>query len=164
MCCNQYVAFKNIVSFIQLSQLTLSSNWWQCECEFVRKFRKFIDANIEAIPDANNIKCTSSRLGGGEVDDAQQYQKKCRIKNACFCRRTRQRTRVHQRFHELRHHLVQVHCVRVRRGYLHGRGSRGTCPSCRLCPCCRRRRCHGLPLQGRFQDLDPCQIRLQVVL
>ena len=48
-----------------LSQLTLSSNWWQCECEFVRKFRTFIDDNIEAIPDANNIKCTSSELGGG---------------------------------------------------------------------------------------------------
>jgi len=49
----------------RLSQLTLSSNWWQCECEFVRKFRVFIDDNIEAIPDANNIKCTSSQLGGG---------------------------------------------------------------------------------------------------
>ena len=84
MCCITIMLLhKNLAlfSFIQLSQLTLSSNWWQCECEFVRKFRKFIDANIEAIPDANNIKCTSSRLGGGEMhDDAKEYQKMQNIK------------------------------------------------------------------------------------
>ena len=26
-----------------LNSLTLSSNWWECECTFVRKFRMFID-------------------------------------------------------------------------------------------------------------------------
>ena len=46
---NLLIAFPvwELGKYQKLSQLTLSSNWWQCECEFVRKFRKFIDANVE---------------------------------------------------------------------------------------------------------------------
>ena len=43
-----------------LSRLTLANNWWQCECDFVRKFRMFIDGNLGIIPDAKVITCTST--------------------------------------------------------------------------------------------------------
>ncbi len=43
-----------------LMLLTLADNWWQCDCDFVRKFRMFVDGNIDIIPDAARITCTSS--------------------------------------------------------------------------------------------------------
>ena len=43
-----------------LNSLTLSSNWWNCECKFVRKFRMFIDTLGSAVvKDANAIACNS---------------------------------------------------------------------------------------------------------
>ncbi len=42
-----------------LQTLALSDNWWQCDCDFVRKFRMFIDGNADIIPDAADIRCTS---------------------------------------------------------------------------------------------------------
>ena len=43
-----------------LTSLTLSSNWWNCECNFVRKFRMFIDTLGNAVvKDANSIACNS---------------------------------------------------------------------------------------------------------
>ena len=33
---------------------------WHCECEFVRKFRAFIDANLNIVRDAKSITCTST--------------------------------------------------------------------------------------------------------
>ena len=46
---NLLIAFPvwELTSNRGLSELRLSANWWQCECEFVRKFRMFIDAHIE---------------------------------------------------------------------------------------------------------------------
>lgn len=44
-----------------LSSLTLANNWWRCDCDFVRKFRMFIDGKAEGIvEDAKMITCTSS--------------------------------------------------------------------------------------------------------
>ena len=62
---NMLIAFPvwEITSNRQMMELRLSANWWQCECEFVRKFRMFIDAHIEVIPDAKRIKCTSMENG-----------------------------------------------------------------------------------------------------
>ena len=62
---NMLIAFPvwEITSNRQMIELRLSANWWQCECEFVRKFRMFIDAHIEVIPDAKRIKCTSMENG-----------------------------------------------------------------------------------------------------
>ena len=61
---NMLIAFPvwEITSNRQMIELRLSANWWQCHCEFVRKFRMFIDAHIGAIPDAKSIKCTSLKL------------------------------------------------------------------------------------------------------
>ena len=43
-----------------LSSLTLSSNWWNCECNFVRKFRMFIDTlGNGVVKDARQIACNS---------------------------------------------------------------------------------------------------------
>ena len=43
-----------------LNSLTLSSNWWNCECNFVRKFRMFIDTlGVAVVKDANAIACNS---------------------------------------------------------------------------------------------------------
>ena len=43
-----------------LSSLTLASNWWNCECNFVRKFRMFIDTLGNAVvKDARQIACNS---------------------------------------------------------------------------------------------------------
>ena len=43
-----------------LNSLTLSSNWWNCECNFVRKFRMFIDTlGNSVVKDANSIACNS---------------------------------------------------------------------------------------------------------
>ena len=53
-----------------ISALTLADNWWRCDCDFVRKFRMFIDGKPEGVvEDAKNITCTSSdaedSAGGG---------------------------------------------------------------------------------------------------
>ena len=56
-----------------ISALTLADNWWRCDCDFVRKFRMFIDGKPEGVvEDAKNITCdtrTSSdaedSVGGG---------------------------------------------------------------------------------------------------
>jgi hypothetical protein len=43
-----------------ISDLRLSSNWWNCECTFVRKFRMFIDTlGTSVVKDANRIACNS---------------------------------------------------------------------------------------------------------
>lgn len=43
-----------------LNWLTLSSNWWSCECGFVRKFRMFIDTLGPAVVrDVTDIACNS---------------------------------------------------------------------------------------------------------
>lgn len=43
-----------------LNSLTLASNWWNCECSFVRKFRMFIDTlGNSVVKDANDIACNS---------------------------------------------------------------------------------------------------------
>ncbi len=43
-----------------LNSLTLSSNWWNCECAFVRKFRMFIDTLGPAVvKDSTSIACNS---------------------------------------------------------------------------------------------------------
>ena len=43
-----------------LNYLTLANNWWQCDCSFVRKFRMYIDGNLDVIADSSSITCTSS--------------------------------------------------------------------------------------------------------
>ena len=68
---NLLIAFPVWVLGDQLSQLTLSSNQWQCECEFMRRFHLFVDTNKEAILDVNNINCTSSHLDRGLSKDQQ---------------------------------------------------------------------------------------------
>jgi hypothetical protein len=45
-----------------LQRLTLADNWWQCDCDFVRNFRMFVDGNMDVIEDATRITCTSSEL------------------------------------------------------------------------------------------------------
>ena len=71
---NMLIAFPvwEITSNRQMMELRLSANWWQCECEFVRKFRMFIDAHIEVIPDAKRIKCTSMETGNSLTTRGQQ--------------------------------------------------------------------------------------------
>ena len=46
----------------QLQSLTLSSNWWDCQCRFYRKFRMFIDTlgAGKVVKDANQITCNSN--------------------------------------------------------------------------------------------------------
>jgi hypothetical protein len=46
---------------------TIFVNRWHCECEFVRKFRAFIDANLNIVRDAKTITCTSSETSLTEV-------------------------------------------------------------------------------------------------
>ena len=59
---NLLIAFPiwELSSNSRLQTLTLANNWWQCDCDFVRKFRMFIDGNVDIIPDAKKITCTSS--------------------------------------------------------------------------------------------------------
>ena len=59
-----------------LCSLTLANNWWQCDCDFVRKFRMFIDGKPEGVvEDAKMITCTSSdgddagNAGGGGLKE-----------------------------------------------------------------------------------------------
>ena len=41
-----------------LQSLTLSSNWWDCQCSFYRKFRMFIDSlGSNVVKDASQITC-----------------------------------------------------------------------------------------------------------
>ena len=46
-----------------LNYLALANNWWQCDCDFVRKFRMYIDGNLDVIADSSSITCTSSDSG-----------------------------------------------------------------------------------------------------
>ncbi len=59
-----------------LLRLTLADNWWQCDCDFVRKFRMFVDGNADIVPDAARIACTSpppsSRGGRLAGEDPEQ--------------------------------------------------------------------------------------------
>eukprot|EP00095_Tigriopus_kingsejongensis_P004367 maker-scaffold57_size444674-snap-gene-2.12 protein:Tk04367 transcript:maker-scaffold57_size444674-snap-gene-2.12-mRNA-1 annotation:"slit homolog 3 protein" len=52
-----------------LNHLTLANNWWQCDCDFVRKFRMFIDGNFDIIPDAKDITCTSSETSMAQLNE-----------------------------------------------------------------------------------------------
>ncbi|TRY62905.1 hypothetical protein TCAL_07138, partial [Tigriopus californicus] len=52
-----------------LNHLTLANNWWQCDCDFVRKFRMFIDGNFDIIPDAKEITCTSSETSLAQLNE-----------------------------------------------------------------------------------------------
>ena len=52
-----------------LNYLTLANNWWQCDCDFVRKFRMFIDGNVDIIPDAKQITCTSSETSLSQLNE-----------------------------------------------------------------------------------------------
>ncbi|XP_040573970.1 toll-like receptor Tollo [Lepeophtheirus salmonis] len=42
-----------------LISLSLAHNWWQCDCEFVSKFREFIDDHLDIVRDYQSITCTS---------------------------------------------------------------------------------------------------------
>ena len=42
--------------------LYIADNVWTCDCDFVSKFRMFIDGNLDKVIDARNVKCIVNNL------------------------------------------------------------------------------------------------------